>query len=195
VGSGPVSAEVAPRAPGTGSAPAAPPEARESRVLTLVGGQERWLDEPAAVAAGYTIVDFSDDWTPYIFAPQNGPDGAPLENRYRRIFIASPTISSTRTASRCPRARRTTSSCTASSRRCRSCAARFLADEQHPCHDEESADALDAVETVTYVPPSEIAKEQRRIAHIKDELEKARREANVGTLEELAAKQPALAPR
>src|SRR5450631_4042721 len=50
-------------------------------------GEERWIDAEAAEAAGYTLVDLSDDWTPYIFAEQTGPDGQPLPNRYRRIFV------------------------------------------------------------------------------------------------------------
>src|SRR5206468_6969391 len=91
----------APAAAGA-SAPAAPPrpivsEAEalrprddlppERRVLAVVGGQERWIDGQAAEGAGFTLVDLSDDWTPYIFAEQTAPDGTPLANRYRRIFI------------------------------------------------------------------------------------------------------------
>ena len=49
--------------------------------------EERWIDAEAAESAGYTLVDLSDDWTPYIFAEQTGPDGQPLPNRYRRIFV------------------------------------------------------------------------------------------------------------
>jgi hypothetical protein len=193
--SGSVSAAVAPGAPAArGEAtPATPPP--EGRALAVVDGKETWLPAEAAIAAGYTIVDFSDEWTPYIFAPQTGPDGQPLTNRYRRIFLGlandqldedgeplapgdknylelygiSPSLSVVR--------------------------ARFIADEQHPCHDQESADALDAVETVTYVAPAEVAHEQRRIAKIREELEKARALAKLATLDALAAAQPALAPK
>ena len=49
--------------------------------------KERWIDAAAAVDAGYTLMDLRDDWTPYIFAEQHAPDGAPLPNRYRRVFI------------------------------------------------------------------------------------------------------------
>ncbi len=71
----------------------------ERRALVVIGaapaqngqpakpGEERWVDADLAEAAGYTLVDFSDDWTPYIFAEQTGPDGQPLPNRYRRIFV------------------------------------------------------------------------------------------------------------
>lgn len=61
------------------------PEAQ--RLLIVVDGQERVVDRAAARAAGYTEVDFSDDWTPRIFQPQSGPDGQLMPNRYRRIFI------------------------------------------------------------------------------------------------------------
>ena len=60
----------------------------------------------------------------------------------------SRTISSTATASRSSPARRTTSSCTASSRRCRCCARASCEDASAPCHDQESVDVLEAVETV-----------------------------------------------
>ncbi len=59
----------------------------EQRVLIVAEGRERYVDEATARAHGYTVVDFRNDWTPYIFEPVTGPDGLPLENRYRRIFI------------------------------------------------------------------------------------------------------------
>ena len=73
--------------------------------------------------------------------------------------------------------------------------ARFVEDEQHPCHDQESADAIDAVETVTYVAPADIKKDERRLAKVREELEKARKKAHLATVEELAEKQPAFAPK
>ncbi len=72
---------------------------------------------------------------------------------------------------------------------------RFVNDEEHPCHDQESADALDAVETVTYVPPAEIKKDERRLARIRQDLEDARRKAHAADLDELVAKQPKFAPQ
>ena len=73
--------------------------------------------------------------------------------------------------------------------------ARFVEDEQHPCHDQESADAIDAVETVTYVAPADIKKDERRLAKVREEVEKARKKAHLATLDELAEKQPAFAPK
>ena len=73
--------------------------------------------------------------------------------------------------------------------------ARFVQDADHPCHDQESADALEAVETVSYVAPEAVKKEEHRLARIRVELELARRKAKLATLEELAEKQPAQAAK
>jgi hypothetical protein len=193
---GPVSAAVAPGAapPGgaAGEAPAPPPE---GRVLLVTGGQERWMDGPAAVAAGYTLVDLSDDWTPYIFAPQNGADGQPLSNRYRRIFIGLANDQLDEDGEPLPPGSKNYLELYGIFPSLTVLRARFLADEPHPCHDQESATALEAVETVDYVAPAEIAKDQRRIAKLRDELEKARRAAKVDTLADLAGKQPTLAAK
>ncbi|HSZ83417.1 MAG TPA: hypothetical protein VLA14_14105, partial [Polyangia bacterium] len=179
-----------------GAGLAAPPsEPMEGRVLTIEGGQERWTDAQAAVAAGYTIVDLSDDWTPYIFAPQAGPDGQPLLNRYRRIFIGLANDQLDEDGEPLAPGEKNYLELYGIFPSMSVLRARFVADEQHPCHDQESADALDAVETVTYVPPPEIAKDARKLAKVREELEKARREAKLDSLDALAAAQPALAPK
>jgi len=58
----------------------------DRRMLIVVDGEERVVERSAAVAAGYTEVDFSDGWTPKIFETRMSPEGTPLPNRYRRIF-------------------------------------------------------------------------------------------------------------
>jgi hypothetical protein len=55
--------------------------------LVIHDGKESWTDAEAAERSGYTIIDFSDDWTPFIFAEQYGADGTVLHNRYRRVFL------------------------------------------------------------------------------------------------------------
>src|SRR5436190_23593296 len=68
--------------------PDLPPEQRALLVTGEPGHpEERWIDAEAAEGAGYTLLDLSDDWTPFIFAEQTTPDGQPLHNRYRRIFL------------------------------------------------------------------------------------------------------------
>jgi hypothetical protein len=59
----------------------------ERRVLIVIDGAERIVDIDAARAAGYGVVDLTNDWTPYIFASFDGPDGEPLVNRYSQVFV------------------------------------------------------------------------------------------------------------
>src|SRR5687767_3074172 len=56
---------------GDAAAPAlAPSAAPGEKVLLVENGQEKMIDAAQAVAQGYTLVDLSDDWTPFIFAEQ-----------------------------------------------------------------------------------------------------------------------------
>ncbi len=64
--------------------PSLPPQ---QRALLLVQGQERIVDAAQAQAQGYTIVDLSDSWTPYIFRVLKNDQGIDRDNRYRRIFV------------------------------------------------------------------------------------------------------------
>jgi hypothetical protein len=184
-------------APSANAPAPASDEARASNVLTVENGQERWMNAQAAIDAGYTILDLSDDWTPYIFAPQTGPgpDAQPLENRYRRIFIGLANDKLDEDGEPLPAGEKNYLELYGIFPSLSVLRDRFVNDEQHPCHDQESADALDAVETVSYVAPAEIAKDQRHIAKLREELETARRAAKVATLDELATKQPALAAK
>ena len=50
-------------------------------------GQEKWIDASTAEAAGYTLIDLSDDFTPFIFAEQMDAEGKVMPNRYRRVFL------------------------------------------------------------------------------------------------------------
>jgi len=59
----------------------------ERRAILIVDGKERIVDAVAAQKAGYTLVDLSDTWTPYIFVDGRAEDGSVLGNRYRTIFL------------------------------------------------------------------------------------------------------------
>ncbi|HVV52549.1 MAG TPA: hypothetical protein VHO06_22975 [Polyangia bacterium] len=177
------------------------------RALTVVGavpaqagqpakpGEERWIDAGAAEAAGFTLVDLSDDWTPYIFAEQAGPDGQPLPNRYRRIFIGLANDQLDEDGEPLEAGAKNYLELYGIFPSLSVLRARFLEDEQHPCQDQESADALDAVETVTYVAPADVKKDERHLSRLRAELEEARKKAHAATLDELAAKQPAFAAK
>src|ERR1700742_1990328 len=65
-----------------GAAPAAPSGQGGARASAPPPPppEERWIDGDMAEAASYTLVDFSDGWTPFIFDEQVGADGQPLPN-------------------------------------------------------------------------------------------------------------------
>src|SRR5262245_45271254 len=53
--------------------PDLPPDQRALLVVGQPGhSEERWIDAEAAEGAGYTLLDLSDDWTPYIFEEMTG---------------------------------------------------------------------------------------------------------------------------
>ncbi len=85
-GSAPVP-PLAPAAPAPALPPADPSLPPERRALLVVQGQERIVDAAQAEALGYTLVDLSDAWTPYIFRILKNEQGVDRNNRYRRIFL------------------------------------------------------------------------------------------------------------
>ncbi|MFN3199124.1 MAG: hypothetical protein ACE366_12055 [Bradymonadia bacterium] len=59
----------------------------EERAVIVVDGKRRVVEASAAVAAGYTLVDFRNDWTPYIFVDQEDEEGVLQVHRYRSVFL------------------------------------------------------------------------------------------------------------
>jgi hypothetical protein len=83
-----------PRASNAGGGPGAPADLSprpdlppQQRALIITGGQEKWVDANAAIAAGYTLVDLGDDWTPFIFQEVTDGNGNLMENRYRQVYL------------------------------------------------------------------------------------------------------------
>jgi hypothetical protein len=157
--------------------------------------EERPVDADAVEAAGYTLLDLGDDWTPYIFAEQTDPNGQPLPNRYRRIFLGLANDQLDEDGEPLQPGDKNYLELYGIPPSMSVLRARFLSSEQNACHDQESVEALEAVETVTYVPPTDLRKDEKKLARVRDEVEKARRKAKLQTLEELAEKQPAMAPK
>jgi len=88
--SSPSTAPLAPDAPDPDGLPevenpeSLPPE---RRAIQFVHGKERVVDTQAALEKGLTIVDLSDGWAPRIFQDAVDPEGKPLINRYRQVFV------------------------------------------------------------------------------------------------------------
>jgi hypothetical protein len=157
--------------------------------------QERWLSAEAATAAGYTIVDLSDDWTPFLFEELVDPAGRPLPNRYRRVFIGLandeldgdgqplepdeknylelygifPSLSVIRD--------------------------RFMLDETRTCVLPDDQAAMTAQKVINFVAPPAAKRNAAKQKKAFSELENARLAAKLDTLAALAEKQPKLAPK
>jgi hypothetical protein len=161
------------------------------------GGEnrERWLTADAAKAAGYTIVDLSNDWTPFLFEEMVDVNGRPLPNRYRRVFIGLandkldsdgqplepgvknylelygifPSLSVLRE--------------------------RFMLDETRTCVVPDDQAAMAAQKSIAFVLPATAKRNAAKQKKAFAELEKARTAQKVATLSELAQTQPKLAPK
>ena len=164
------------------------------RALVIRDGQETWTSAAGAARSGYTVVDLGDDWTPYIFAEHRGPDGAPLPNRYRRVFLGLANDTLDEDGEPLPAGETNYLELYGIPPSLGVLRARFLEDEKQHCHEGANLAAMEAVETVGYVAPDKVKQEEKRIARLRDELEDARRKAHVQTLAELA-KDPKLEPK
>jgi len=161
------------------------------RVLVAGTGEDKWMEAQAAVEAGYTIVDLSDDWTPYIFAEQHDEQGHPFPNRYRRVMVGLANDQLDGDGTPLPPGEKNFLELYGIFPSFSVLRTRFITDETKTCMDADGQPALEAVETVTYISPDDIRKDEKRLARFRRELEEARKKAHLHTIQELIAKDPA----
>jgi hypothetical protein len=161
--------------------------APEARALVVVNGAERWVDAQAIESAGYTLIDLRDDWTPTLFNDEVSPEGVAMPNRYRRVLVGLSNDQLDGDGEPLEPGEKNYLELYGAFPSWSVLRERFLQDETHPCHDEQSVADLAAVETVTYVAPNDMRRDELRLKRLASELEKSRREAKVATVEELAA--------
>ncbi|HEY6881253.1 MAG TPA: L,D-transpeptidase [Polyangiales bacterium] len=159
----------------------------EGRALARVDGVERWVDAKAAEQAGYTIVDLSDSWTPLIFHEEVSPEGQPLPNRYRRVFIGLANDELDNDGEPLEPGEKNYLELYGIMPSLSVVRSRFLEDVDSACHDQESVAVLSAVETVSYVAPTDLKKEAKRLARIEADLETARKKYKFENWDDLAA--------
>jgi len=164
----------------------------DQRALIIINGAERWVHAAAVESAGYTLIDLRDDWTPSIFDEEHAPDGTPLHNRYRRVFIGLANDQLDGDGQPLPPGTKNYLELYGVFPSLSVVRSRFIQDEEQPCHDQESVATLEAIETVSYVAPKDVEKHNRRIAQYTRNLENERKKAKVETLEELVVKKPGL---
>jgi len=164
-----------------------------ARAIVIHDGKENWIDAEAARRSGYTVIDFSDDWTPFIFAPQNDAEGNPLPNRYRRVFIGLANDTLDEDGEPLLAGEKNYLELYGIPPSFGVLRTRFLADEKHSCHASVNLEILEEVETVSYVAPQKLKAQGRKLDRLRRELEAARAKRKIATLEELAEKEPSLA--
>jgi hypothetical protein len=187
-----------PAAPATTPAPAAAPPANgpaDDQAIVIHDGKESYVDAEAAARSGYTIIDFSDDWTPFIFAPQKAPDGTVLPNRYRRVFIGLANNTLDEDGEPLPAGEKNYLELYGIPPSFGVLRARFLASERQTCHASIDHDKLEEVETIAYVAPEKLRAQDQKTARLRRELEAARKKAKVSSFAELAQTAPTLAAK
>lgn len=60
----------------------------DERAVILIDGERRVVSADNAIDAGYTLIDLSNDWTPYIFVDQEDEEGELQTHQYRSVFLA-----------------------------------------------------------------------------------------------------------
>jgi hypothetical protein len=167
----------------------------EGQAFVVHDGRESAIDAEAARRSGYTVIDFSDDWTPFIFAEQKAQDGTVLHNRYRRVFLGLANDTLDEDGEPLPAGEKNYLELYGIPPSLGILRARFLADEAQTCHATISQEKLEEVETITYVAPEKMRVEEARTSKLKRELDDARHKAHAATFAELAQKDPSMAPK
>jgi hypothetical protein len=182
-------AEGAPAAQGQTETPA------DTQAFVVHDGKESWIDAQAAERSGYTIIDFSNDFTPFIFSEQRGPDGEILHNRYRRVFLGLANDTLDDDGEPLPAGEKNYLELYGIPPSFGVLRERFLADEQQTCHASIDLEKLEEVESVTYVAPEKMRAEEQRMARLHREIEEARHKTKAASLAQLAEKDPSMAPK
>ncbi|HSZ81077.1 MAG TPA: L,D-transpeptidase [Polyangia bacterium] len=179
-----------PPLPDVGALPAARDLPPERRAIQVVGGVERVVDADVARARGLTLVDLGDDWAPAIFDDGVGPDGAAMPNHYRGVFTGLAANRADGEGQPLEAGDRSYLELYGVPPTLGVLRARFLADAARTCDPTFDVTKMLAVDEITTwgatTEQKELAKHHVRAAR----LEAARLEANVDTLETLAAADP-----
>jgi len=181
-----------------GTAPAAQGQTEtpaDTQAFVVHDGKESWVDAQAVERSGYTIIDFSNDFTPFIFSEQRGPDGEVLHNRYRRVFIGLANDTLDDDGEPLPAGEKNYLELYGIPPSFGVLRERFLADEQQTCHASINLEKLEEVETVAYVAPEKMRAEEQRMARLRREIEEARHKAKAASFADLAEKDPSMAPK
>ncbi|HEY0712644.1 MAG TPA: hypothetical protein VGF45_08225, partial [Polyangia bacterium] len=153
---------------------------------------DRWVDRQLASARGLTLVDLSDDWAPFVFADAKTADGRELSNRYRSVFVGLANDRTDGDGQPLRAGERNYLEPYGIPPSLSVVRRRFLTDGASTCFASVDQQKLLAVTQIPVFGAATEKKEREREAQAAARLEAARAEADVASLEELAAARPEL---
>ncbi len=160
------------------------------RAVTVIDGERRVVDAEAAVAAGYTLVDLSDTWTPFIFHLQHDADGAPLKNRYRSVYLCLANDQCDEDGEALPAGEVNYLELFGIPPTLGVLRKRVFADEEKACFQEIDYDLIGSIERIPVRNQQLQKKYDRRIDGLEAALDKLLDEHGVDTIEELLPLEP-----
>jgi hypothetical protein len=162
----------------------------ERRALQVAGGKERIVDIEVAREQGFTLVDLSDDFAPYIFQDGKTADGAPLPNRYRSVFVGLANDRTDGDGEPLPPGERNYLELYGVPPSLSVLRKRFLEDSGRTCEGRVDTAKLLAVDSIETWGKTTEKKESAKHHYRGIRLEAAQKKAGVATLEDLATKDP-----
>lgn len=165
------------------------------RVLIVVDGAERYVTRAEAVRQGYDLVNFRNDWTPYIFQPMADPEGNPLPNRYRRIFIGLANDKMDGDGRKLPKGEKNFLEVFGIPPSLGVLHARYATDREATCHQEIDYAFMATQNRIKYRSDRSLRRHLRKVRRWKKQADKAMAKAGVDSYEALLATKPSKAIR
>ena len=156
----------------------------------LVAGQTQTLEAAAALQAGYTLIDLTNDWTPFIFEEMKDANGAPLPNRYRSVYLGLANDTGDGDGQPLSPGEHNYLELYGIEPTFAVLRARFLDDEAHQSCKDIDYDKLKAANSIPLRSPQAEARMASKIRAERRGLETKRRRAHLATLDALAAADP-----
>ncbi len=150
----------------------------EKRIVIAIDGEQRVVDIDAARAAGYTPVDLTNDWTPYIFEERLDDAGEPLSNRYRQIYMGLANDETDGDGRPLPDNELNFLEVFGIPPSMGVIRTRFIEDEAKECHAEIDYAAIGAVENIPFLKGSRLRSYNGRVARARRAVKKAIGQAN-----------------
>ena len=164
--------------------------APERRAIQVVAGIERVVDADVARDKGLTLVDLSDGFAPFIFQDGKAPDGEPLPNRYRAVFVGLANDRTDGDGEPLPPGERNYLELYGVPPSLSVMRKRFVEDGARTCESTVDAAKLLAVDSIETWGKTTEKKEAAKHHFRGMRLESAQKKLNASTLDELASKDP-----